>query len=172
MTPPTSLQMPPVATAKQPQFLSTPPQQPQFLAPRPPSATRQQRMTSGSSNPEFVRYVESLAQQSQPQIPQPQPTIGYLMQQRQQAALQQQQPPPVQTLGNFSAQPQAGLVQPEDQIALTNGNYSPVGDDRDILLEDIPQNMVSRLTESPGGSSFSDDTERMYWERYMDPNHL
>lgn len=60
----------------------------------------------------------------------------------------------------------------QDDVSLANGNFSPLSGESDVLLEDIPHNMLSRL--SPGGdnSAFTDDSERMYWERYMDPNHL
>jgi len=160
------------------QQMSPPPQQPQFLAPRPPSSNTHKSGSSGSSNAQFMQYVQSLAQQSdQQQQQQQQQAMGFLFQpqaQKQEVQqMQQQQQPQQQQQQPLTVQPSSELVPQDDPMALANGGgYSPVGDDANVLLEDIPQNMLSRLPTSPEDSSFSDDTERMYWERYMDPNHL
>ena len=143
-------------------------------------------------NSSFFQYVQSLVkqqQQQQIQIDQQQQTVNFLMQQQQQQRQQQQQqqvvPPVLQMTdqpGAFalaaqpaeSAAPQepVGMLAQDDPSPLSNGNFSPLTGDSDVLLEDIPQNSAARLASGLGGTTFTDDTERMYWERYMDPSHF
>ena len=71
-----------------------------------------------------------------------------------------------------AAQEPASMLQQDDPSPLSNSNFSPLAGDSDVLLEDIPQNSASRLAGGLGSTAFTDDTERMYWERYMDPSHF
>ena len=152
-------------------------------------------------NEQFLQYVQTLIHQQQQQTRQQiaqqqeiQKAVSFLMQQQLQRQQTVPQPPISVPLPPVAPPqvPQQAVVPPpqarapqykdetlqdtpmqqEDPSPMSNGAFSPLGGGADLLLEDIPQNTVPRLAASPGSAAYTDDTERMYWERYMDPTRF